>query len=184
MDFLNTIYVTIQSFFGDYSAILFDGLFGGLAAIGFAAVSVPPRRAFPPIVILAAVGHGFRFMLMHNFNVDIVGASFTAAMLVGFMSYAFGRWWVACPMTVLYIPALLPMIPGMYAYNAVLGLVNFVIHHKDAAEALKYMQGYQTNLTIAITVLFALGVGSALPVFLLHKSSYTLSRKTGKNVTK
>ncbi len=114
---------------------------------------------------------------MHHLNADIVGASLIASVLIGFGSYLFGRWWVHCPMTVLYIPALLPMIPGMYAYNAVLSLVRFVIHHKDPVLSVQYMQDYLTNFTIAITVLLVLGIGSILPVFLLHKSSYTLSRR-------
>ncbi|WP_025842510.1 threonine/serine exporter family protein [Porphyromonas gingivicanis] len=156
---------------------LSDAFFAGMAAVGFAAVSVPPRRAFPPIVVLAALGHAIRWYMMHHLHTDIVGASLIAAILIGFGSYIFGRWWVHCPMTVLYIPALLPMIPGMYAYNAVLSLVRFVIHHKDPILSVQYMQDYLTNFTIAITVLLVLGIGSILPVFLLHKSSYTLSRR-------
>lgn len=158
-------------------SILADAFFAGMAAVGFAAVSVPPRRAFPPIIILAGIGHAIRWLLMNYLGVDIVGASLIAAVTIGFGSYVFGRWWIHCPMTVLYIPALLPMIPGMYAYNAVLSLVRFVIHHKDPILSVKYMQDYLTNFTIALTVLFVLGVGSILPVFLLHKSSYTLSRR-------
>ncbi|GAD05335.1 membrane protein [Porphyromonas crevioricanis] len=157
--------------------LLLDAFFAGMAAVGFAAVSVPPRRSFPPIIILAALGHGLRWFLMNRLGVDIVGASLLASILIGFGSYVFGRWWTHCPMTVLYIPALLPMIPGMYAYNAVLSLVRFVIHHKEGALAIQYMQDFQTNMIIAVTVLFTLGVGSILPVFILHKSSYTLSRK-------
>ena len=158
-------------------ALLSDAFFAAMASIGFAAVSVPPRRAFPPIIILAALGHGLRWYLMNSLGGDIVGASLVASILVGFGSYVFGRWWVHCPMTVLYIPALLPMIPGMYTYNAVLSLVRFVIHHKDPSVAIQYMQEFQTNMIIAVTVIFALGIGSILPSFILYKSSYTLSRK-------
>lgn len=153
-----------------------DALFAGIASIGFAAVSVPPKRSFPAIIILAAVSHGLRWYLMH-LGVDIVGASLVAAILAGFGSYIFGRWWMHCPMTVLYIPALLPMIPGMYCYRAVLNIVRFVIYHKQEELATDYMHAFLSNFFIAVTVIFALGVGSILPVFLLHKSSYTLSRR-------
>ena len=137
--------------------------FAGMAAVGFAAVSVPPRRSFPPIIILAALGHGLRWYLMNHLGVDIVGASLLASTFIGFGSYIFGRWWIHIPMTVLYISALLPMIPSMYCYNAVLSLVLFVIHHKEPALAVQYMQDFQTNFVIAPTVIFTLGIGSILP---------------------
>ena len=38
-------------------AILSDGFFAAVAAVGFGAVSDPPMRAFPAIALLAAVGH-------------------------------------------------------------------------------------------------------------------------------
>ena len=75
-------------------SLLQDAFFAGMAAVGFAAVSVPPRRSFPPIIILAALGHGLRWYLMNHLGVDIVGASLLASTFIGFGSYIFGRWWV------------------------------------------------------------------------------------------
>ena len=37
--------------------IVIDGLFAAIAAIGFGAISNPPRRAFLSIAIAAAIGH-------------------------------------------------------------------------------------------------------------------------------
>ena len=45
-------------------AILSDGFFAAVAAVGFGAVSDPPMRAFPAIALLAAMGHALRFCLM------------------------------------------------------------------------------------------------------------------------
>jgi putative membrane protein len=45
----------------------------------------------------------------------------------------------------------------------------------------QYMQDFQTNFVIALTVIFTLGIGSILPIFILHKSSYTLSRRKFKD---
>ena len=55
-------------------AILSDGFFAAVAAVGFGAVSDPPMRAFPAIALLAAVGHALRFCLMDT-GVDIASAS-------------------------------------------------------------------------------------------------------------
>lgn len=104
--------------------ILLDGLFAAVAAIGFGAISDPPMRAFPRIALLAAIGHALRFTLIHCAALDIATASLFAAFAIGMGSLWLGRG-VRCPMTCLYIPALLPMVPGIYAYKTVFSLIMF-----------------------------------------------------------
>ena len=101
--------------------ILSDGFFAAVAAIGFGAISDPPMRAFPVIALLAAVGHALRFVLMQG-GVDIATASLCASVVIGVDSLLLGGR-IRCPMTVLFIPALLPMIPGMYAYKTVFATI-------------------------------------------------------------
>ncbi|MDE6366976.1 MAG: threonine/serine exporter family protein, partial [Muribaculaceae bacterium] len=38
-----------------------DALFSAIAAIGFAAISNPPRRAYPLCALIAAAGHSIRY---------------------------------------------------------------------------------------------------------------------------
>ena len=102
--------------------ILTDGFFAAVAGIGFGAISDPPLRAFKMIAILAALGHACRFCLMTYLGVDIATGSLFAGLVIGFGSLWLGKK-VYCPMTVLYIPALLPMIPGKFAYNMVFSLI-------------------------------------------------------------
>ena len=102
--------------------ILSDGFFAAIAGIGFGAISDPPLRAFKMIAILAALGHACRFCLMTYLGVDIATASLFGGLVIGFGSLWLGKK-VYCPMTVLYIPALLPMIPGKFAYNMVFSLI-------------------------------------------------------------
>ena len=45
--------------------ILLDALFAAFAAIGFAIISNPPRKAILISALLAAIGHGLRYFLMH-----------------------------------------------------------------------------------------------------------------------
>ena len=86
--------------------ILSDGFFAAIAGIGFGAISDPPLRAFKMIAILAALGHACRFCLMTYLGVDIATASLFGGLVIGFGSLWLGKR-VYCPMTVLYIPALL-----------------------------------------------------------------------------
>lgn len=91
--------------------ILLDGLFAAVAGVGFGAISDPPLRAFRYIALLAAVGHACRFCLMTYLGWDIATSSLFGSLTIGFGSLWLGKK-VFCPMTVLYIPALLPMVPG------------------------------------------------------------------------
>ena len=116
-------------------AILSDGFFAAVAAVGFGAVSDPPMRAFPAIALLAAVGHALRFCLMNCAGMDIATASLCAATAIGFGSLWLGKA-IRCPMTALYIPALLPMVPGIYAYKTVFSLIMF-LQSLDRAEAIR-----------------------------------------------
>ena len=155
--------------------ILLDGLFAAIAAIGFGAISDPPMRAFPRIAVLAAVGHAMRFCLMTYASFDIATASFLASLSIGMGSLWLGAM-IKCPMTVLYIPALLPMIPGMYAYKIVLSLILFMQNIKNTALSAQYMHEMFYNIIITVSVIFMLAVGATIPIFLFRNKAHSLTR--------
>lgn len=156
--------------------IFLDGLFAALAAIGFSTLSDPPRRAFPRIALLAAVGHALRFCLMNYLGLDIATASFIAALSIGFGSLWLGRS-IHCPMTVLYIPALLPMIPGIYAYKTVFSLIMFLQSLDDPALEVQYMQQFFLNATVSLSVIALLSAGATLPIFIFNRRAFSLTRR-------
>ena len=47
-------------------AAIADGLFAAVAGMGFAIISNPPRKALVICALLACIGHGIRYFLMHN----------------------------------------------------------------------------------------------------------------------
>ena len=47
-------------------SVLLDGIFAAIAAIGFAVISNPPRKAILISALLAAVGHALRFYLLNH----------------------------------------------------------------------------------------------------------------------
>jgi uncharacterized membrane protein YjjB (DUF3815 family) len=155
--------------------ILMNGLLAAAAGVGFGAISFPPKRAFRYIAILAAVGHVIRFSLMNYLSLDIALASFCAALSIGILSLWFGRL-SHCPMTVLYIPALLPMIPGMYAYRTVFALVMFMqnLHTPGVTET--YMQALFSNAIVTVSTVFLLAVGATIPIFVFPKLTYSMTR--------
>ena len=154
--------------------ILFDGVFAAVAAIGFGAISDPPVRAFPYIALLAAVGHALRFCLMSYAGIDIATASLCAAVVIGFGSLWLGRG-IRCPMTVLYIPALLPMVPGIYAYKTVFSMIMFM-QNLDDPSAAGYLAAIVRNGFVTFSVIFMLAAGAAAPIFLFNKRAHSLTR--------
>jgi len=139
--------------------ILSDGFFAAIAGIGFGAISDPPLRAFKMIALLAAAGH----------------ASLFGALIIGFSSLWLGQK-VYCPMTVLYIPALLPMIPGKFAYNMVFSLIMSLQTMNEPERLGKYMETFFANGLVTCTVIFMLAVGATFPMFLFPHKAFSLTR--------
>ena len=155
--------------------IISDGLFAAVAAMGFGAISDPPLRAFPYIALLAAVGHATRYCLMTFLGVDIATASLAAAFVIGTGSVWCGKR-VFCPMTTLYIPALLPMVPGTYAYKTVFSMIMFFLDINSTTQGSQYLQSMIFNGAVSFSVLFMLAVGATLPVFLLREKANSMTR--------
>ena len=133
-------------------AILSDGFFAAVAAVGFGAVSDPPMRAFPAIA----------------------SASLCASVAIGIGSLLLGGR-IHCPMTVLFIPALLPMIPGMYAYKTVFSMIMFM-QNLDDPSAAGYLAAIVRNGFVTFSVIFMLAAGAAAPIFLFNKRAHSLTR--------
>ena len=156
--------------------IFLDGFFAAVAAVGFGAISDPPMRAFPRIALLAAVGHALRFCLMNCAGMDIATASLCAATAIGFGSLWLGKA-IRCPMTALYIPALLPMVPGIYAYKTVFALIMLMQHTAESDAARQYMDAFLLNATVTVSVVFMLAVGSTVPILLFRRRAFSLTRR-------
>ncbi len=156
--------------------ILSDAFFAAIAAVGFGAISDPPMRAFRYIALLAAVGHACRYCLMTFAGAEISFSSLVAALVIGFGSLWLGKK-VHTPITVLYIPALLPMVPGKFAYNMIFSQLMFLQNLDNPILRAKYMDMFFTNLMVTCSVVFMIVVGAMLPIFIFPKRVYSLTRR-------
>lgn len=157
-------------------AIIFDGLFAAIAAIGFAIISNPPRKALFISALLAAIGHGLRYYLMHDsfFAMNIATASFFAAASIGLLAIPFAKY-IRCPSEIFAFPSLLPMVPGMFAYNSIIALSKF-LQATDAVASQEYIITFFRNGVTTVFVMFALVVGAAVPIFIFHRESFSVTR--------
>lgn len=155
-------------------ALISDGLFAAVAAIGFAVISNPPKKAVAASAFLAAIGHAFRYYLLHKTSLDIATSTFLASTLIGILSFGCAKA-IHCPNEVFTFPSLLPMIPGMYAYKMFLSLTKFIRCDDPQAYPNLLIDIFKNGWT-AIFILIALVVGVSLPVLLFHKQSFTMTR--------
>lgn len=155
--------------------LLKDAALAAVAAVGFAAVSNPPKRAYLFCALIAAVGHSFRSFLMGTAGVHIVAASFLASLLIGLMSVGLGPKSHIPPETYLY-PALLPMIPGIYAYKT-FGAMVMCVYHTEEGMFDHYFYLFGTNGLTCLFILFAMVAGATIPMFVFSRVSFTSTRE-------
>lgn len=153
-----------------------DGLFAAIAAIGFSSISNTPRRAYMTCALIAAIGHSIRYVLtLPEFGMmHIIAASTIASFTVGVLAVLFAPR-IKCPAEVCFFPALLPMIPGMYAYRTIEALLSCLYHTQEAAFGHYFYLLAYNGLTCSFIIL-GMVVGATIPVFLFKKLSFTATR--------
>ncbi len=156
--------------------ILQDGFFAAVAAIGFASISNPPRRAYGYCALIAAIGHSIRYVLMNNplAEVHIILASTIAAFFIGVSAV-----WLApkakCPAETCFFPALLPMIPGMYAYRTI-GALLLCLYHSEEQLFSHYLYLLTYNGFTCLFIILGMVIGAMLPIFIFKKVSFEATR--------
>lgn len=154
--------------------ILSKALFASVTALGFGLISNPPRRALAAVVLTAFLGYFTRATMLDFAHLHIFVSCFVSALIMGSIALVFGRL-TRTPATVIYIPALLPMIPGMYAYKAIFAMLNYMNHIEMLDNAI-YIDQFVVNITYVIGILFSLAIGSIMPMFVFTRSANSLTR--------
>jgi Uncharacterized conserved protein len=159
------------------SEILQDALFAAIAAIGFAAISRPPHRAYLYCAIIAAAGHSLRFWLMnatYGYGMHIVVATLIATFAIGVLAVFLSP--VAhMPAETSLFPSLLPMIPGIYAYKTFGGIVMCLLC--DSPQAFDhYFYLFSYNGITCTAILLCMVIGATIPIFLFEKIAFQATR--------
>ncbi len=161
-----------------FLSVIQDAFFAAIAGVGFAMVMTPARRSLPLIALIAALGHSLRYVLMEVAGANLTLASFCAALTIGFLSVPLARR-LRSPAGSLAFPSLLPMIPGLYAYNAVLALVRFCTagQAEEARLAESIIAFFYNGLT-TLFVMCALVVGILIPIQIFRRMHFTRGGQT------
>lgn len=157
-----------------FIGIFQDAFFAAIAAIGFAAISNPPRSAFKYCALIAAVGHAARYCMMTFGGFHIVPASLVGAFLIGLLAVWFAPA-VKCPPETFAFPSLLPMIPGIYAYRALQAFVFcLTVDGEGAFSHYSYLCGF--NGITCCFVILAMVIGQMVPILIFKRKSFSSTR--------
>lgn len=144
------------------------GLWFGLAAVGFAVLFNVPARTLVSIFIMAALG-GLTKTIMIHLESNVIVASFTGATLIGFLSITFAHRKHAPP-PIFSIPAVIPMVPGIFAYRMMLGLISLAGKIEPTTYTQILSETINNGLKVML-ILMSLAGGVGLPMLLTRKES-------------
>jgi uncharacterized membrane protein YjjB (DUF3815 family) len=149
--------------------ILEKGIWFGFAALGFAVLFNVPQRALMVIWLIGAAGGMTKLLLMQG-DIGIIFASFVGASLVGILSVSAAHNKHAPPL-VFSIPAVIPMVPGAFAYRMMLGLIKLAGTAVTSTTYSQTLAETTSNGLKAMFILMALAVGVAIPMLISRKET-------------
>lgn len=165
MDFLHLSYEIIN-----------DGIFAAIACIGFASISNPTRSTFWGCALLAALGHITRFLLMDYAGWHIAMAAGVAGLVIGCVSIPLSTK-IKSPAETLSFPALLPMVPGKFAYGSIQSLVELLAHKADDAQFNHYFSLFNFNWITCTLTIMAMVIGVTIPLFAFRNHGRVLLKQ-------
>lgn len=136
-------------------------------AVGFAVYFNVRRRALLPLALLAVLTKAVAVLLVGQ-GVGIVGASLAAALLAGSVAYTLGpATGEASP--VYSFAAVVPLIPGVYVFNALKSLESLTTQGGGPLAASVPLADAVANGVTAAAILLALVIGATSPMLLLPR---------------
>jgi uncharacterized membrane protein YjjP (DUF1212 family) len=144
-----------------------DALFSALAALGYLFLFNVPARIAWACVVCGIASHTARTLCLH-LGVDIVSGTLIGALAVGFLAQGFARHFRA-PAVAFAFPGVVAMIPGAFAFRAVIGCLQIV--HTGAAAATALVTETLALAATCLLMVAAIAVGIVAPLILITKGT-------------
>lgn len=156
--------------------LLRDLVLAFVVATGFALLFNTPWRVIRVAGVLGGLGHGLRMVLLY-FGADIIPSTLVASVSIGLAGIFFARR-VHTPPVVFTMPACITMVPGLFAYRAMLGCIKII----DPATATRDDDLLPLTVrffVLTASLLFALAIGICVgPLVFRKKSIKSVIRQT------
>jgi len=149
------------------SLVLQDAFWSAFAAMGFALLFNVPRRALPYCMLAGAMGHATRAFLMAQFDFSIELATLIGAIAIGF--WAKNRaYHLKMPSMIFGITGVIPMVPGVFAYQTMIGLLELSAL-QSSAPTVDILADISVNGIRAALILGGLAFGIASPMLIFNR---------------
>lgn len=142
-------------------------IWAGLAALGFAILFNVPVRTLFAIWALGALGGLIKFTGL-ELGTNIILASLLGASAIGIVSISVAHN-VHSPPLIFSIPAVIPMMPGAFAYRMMLGLIDITVGEVSDLNT-TIIEVAQNGLKVTF-ILLSLAVGVAIPMLITRKET-------------
>ena len=137
--------------------MLIESIFASIASVGFAMVFNVPRHTLIYCAVGGAITYIARTMFLH-IGLGIEISTFLASTFIGIVALYWSRKYLI-PRPVYTVASIIPMIPGTYAFSAMISLVDMNTHGITPELA-------ELSITSGLKVISSLGAisfGLALP---------------------
>lgn len=152
----------------EYLNILEKSFWFGIAALGFAILFNVPNRVLLIVTIFGWLG-GLTKLILMSFGVNIILSTLGGTILIGILTIQAAHSKHAPPL-VFTIPSVIPLVPGVFAYRMMLGVIELAGNPAN--------QDYQKILAETISnglnmffILLAIAFGGSLPLLLTRKET-------------
>jgi len=143
--------------------VLKNGFFGGIASLGFAILFNAPKKALLGCALSGALGICVRSILLES-GIGIELSTFCGALSVGFLSLYFYKLFFI-PTAVFGVSGAIPMIPGVFAFKAMMGVIALSNHGGNV----DLMVDVFSNFTKTALILIAIATGITAPTLLFKR---------------
>ena len=138
-------------------SIFIDSLFASLASIGFAMVFNVPKHTLIYCALGGAIAYTARTIFLYlGFEIEI--STFFASTFIGIIALYWSKKHLI-PRPVYTVASIIPMIPGTFAFTAMISLVDMNSHGVTP----ELIEAFIENGLKAVSILGAISFGLALP---------------------
>ena len=141
-----------------------------LTAIGLSMMFNLPKRFLPIAAIGAVIAVNLRNILVIQCDANIIAGTFAGAAIVGIVGQIINHW-IHAPGSVLTIPAVIPLVPGVLLYRLIYSLLNISTIGAD-----KLFVSIQNGIE-AVTIITAITIGVTIPMLFFRPYIEKYQRK-------
>ena len=149
---------------------LLDFILAFIVAVGFGVLFNVPKRALLIAGLLGGLGHVLRYTFHDHLGYGIVASTLIGTVTIGLSGIYFAHK-IHTPPVVFTMPACITMIPGLFAYRTMMGLIKITGEKTGSENGAAITSEILHNFVLTTALLFALAIGISISALLFRKSS-------------